>query len=45
MPGKFIRVREGDLVELHLENHPDNKIPHNIDFHAVMVQVAVPRPR
>jgi nitrite reductase (NO-forming) len=35
VPGKFIRVREGDLVELHLQNHPDNKMPHNIDLHAV----------
>src|SRR5581483_1907507 len=35
VPGKFIRVREGDLVEMHLENHPSNKIPHNIDLHAV----------
>ena len=35
VPGKFIRVREGDLVEMHLENHPDNKMPHNIDLHAV----------
>jgi nitrite reductase (NO-forming) len=36
VPGKFIRVREGDLVELHLDNHPDNKMPHNIDLHAVI---------
>ena len=35
VPGPFIRVREGDLVEFHLENHPDNKLPHNIDLHAV----------
>jgi nitrite reductase (NO-forming) len=35
VPGKFIRVREGDLVEMHLDNHPDNKNPHNIDLHAV----------
>ena len=35
VPGKFIRVREGDTVELHLANHPDNKLPHNIDLHAV----------
>jgi nitrite reductase (NO-forming) len=35
VPGKFMRVREGDLVEMHLENHPDNKNPHNIDRHAV----------
>lgn len=35
VPGKFIRVREGDLVEFHLMNHPDSKNPHNIDLHAV----------
>lgn len=35
VPGSFIRVREGDLVEFHLQNHPDNKVPHNIDLHAV----------
>ncbi len=35
VPGKFIRVREGDLVEMHLDNHPANKMPHNIDLHAV----------
>ena len=31
VPGKFIRVREGDLVEFHLNNRPDSKMPHNID--------------
>jgi nitrite reductase (NO-forming) len=35
VPGKFIRIREGDEVEFHLSNHPDNKMPHNIDLHAV----------
>lgn len=35
VPGKFIRVREGDTVEFHLANHPMNKLPHNIDLHAV----------
>ncbi|MDH5306372.1 MAG: multicopper oxidase domain-containing protein, partial [Myxococcales bacterium] len=34
-PGPMIRVRRGDLVELHLMNHPDNAMPHNIDLHAV----------
>ena len=38
VPGKFIRVREGDDVEFHLRNHPDNKMPHNIDLHAVTGQ-------
>jgi nitrite reductase (NO-forming) len=36
VPGKFIRIREGDLVEFHLDNHPGNKMPHNIDLHAVI---------
>ncbi len=31
----MIRVRRGDYVELHLMNHPDNTMPHNIDLHAV----------
>jgi len=35
VPGPMIRVRRGDLVELHLMNHPDNAMPHNIDLHAV----------
>jgi nitrite reductase (NO-forming) len=35
VPGQFIRVRQGDTVELHLKNAPDNKMPHNIDLHAV----------
>ena len=35
VPGSFIRVREGDLVELHLKNHPKSTVPHNIDLHAV----------
>jgi len=32
-PAKFIRVREGDLVETHFSNHPDNRLAHNLDFH------------
>ncbi len=35
VPGQFIRIREGDTVEFHLQNHPDSKMPHNIDLHAV----------
>ncbi|HXG46334.1 MAG TPA: multicopper oxidase domain-containing protein, partial [Methylomirabilota bacterium] len=35
VPGRFIRIREGDLVEFHLANHPSSKMPHNIDLHAV----------
>lgn len=35
VPGSFIRVRRGDLVEFHLANRADSKVPHNIDLHAV----------
>lgn len=35
VPGSFIRVREGDVVEFELMNRPGNKMPHNIDLHAV----------
>lgn len=35
VPGSFIRTRVGDEVEFTLRNHPDNKLPHNIDLHAV----------
>ena len=35
VPGKFIRVRQGDVVEVRLKNDPANKLPHNIDLHAV----------
>lgn len=35
VPGSFIRVRVGDVVEFELMNHPSSKMPHNIDLHAV----------
>ncbi|AVR44642.1 nitrite reductase, copper-containing [Christiangramia fulva] len=35
VPGSFIRTRVGDEVEFHLKNNPNNKLPHNIDMHAV----------
>ncbi|MBV1777442.1 nitrite reductase, copper-containing [Burkholderiaceae bacterium DAT-1] len=35
VPGKMLRVREGDTVELHLKNLSSNKLPHNIDLHSV----------
>jgi len=35
VPGKFIRVREGDEVEFRLKNHASSANPHNIDLHAV----------
>jgi nitrite reductase (NO-forming) len=38
VPGSFIRVREGDLVELRLSNASHSRMPHNIDLHAVTGQ-------
>lgn len=38
VPGSFIRGRVGDEVEFTLKNHPENKLPHNIDLHAVTGQ-------
>jgi nitrite reductase (NO-forming) len=35
VPGSFIRVRQGDTVEFHLNNNPGSKMPHNIDLHGV----------
>jgi nitrite reductase (NO-forming) len=35
VPGSFIRVREGDQVELHLKNAATSAMAHNIDLHAV----------
>ncbi|MBI4155745.1 MAG: nitrite reductase, copper-containing [Candidatus Zambryskibacteria bacterium] len=36
VPGPFLRVREGDTVELTLKNHPSSLYHHNIDLHAVI---------
>lgn len=35
VPGPFIRVREGDTIELTLKNDPNSKFPHSVDLHAV----------
>lgn len=35
VPGPFLRVREGDTVELTLTNDPSSVHDHNIDLHAV----------
>src|SRR6476620_4100484 len=35
VPGKFIRVRQGDTVTLNLRNMPDSQMPHNIDVPGV----------
>jgi len=34
VPGPFIRVREGDTLEVHLDN-TSGKVTHTVDFHAV----------
>jgi len=36
VPGPMIRVRVGDLVEVHLSNDPADKMFHSIDFHGVV---------
>lgn len=38
VPGPMIRVREGDTVDFTLMNHPDSRLPHNIDLHSVIGQ-------
>ncbi len=35
VPGNFIRVRQGDTVEINLKNDAGSKMPHNIDLHGV----------
>ena len=35
VPGPFLRVREGDTIELTLKNDPSSVNSHNIDLHAV----------
>ncbi len=35
IPGPMIRVREGDTINLTFENPERNKLPHNVDLHAV----------
>jgi nitrite reductase (NO-forming) len=35
VPSPMIRVRQDDVVELTLHNHPENRTAHNIDLHAV----------
>lgn len=36
VPGPMIRVRVGDLVEVHLSNDPGDQMTHSIDFHGVV---------
>ncbi|MEM4312428.1 MAG: copper-containing nitrite reductase [Nitrososphaerales archaeon] len=35
VPGPLIRVMEGDIVEVKVINPKENKMVHNVDFHAV----------
>jgi nitrite reductase (NO-forming) len=35
VPGPFLRVRLGDIVEVHLKNSSDSAMVHSVDFHAV----------
>jgi nitrite reductase (NO-forming) len=35
VPGPFVRVRVGDMVQINLKNHHDSRNPHSIDLHAV----------
>lgn len=34
VPGPFLRVREGDTVEVTIHNHESSLHPHNVDLHA-----------
>lgn len=36
VPGPFIRVRQGDTVEVTLQNAKDSSMVHSIDFHAAL---------
>jgi len=35
VPGPFVRVRVGDIVQINLKNHHGSRNPHSIDLHAV----------
>jgi nitrite reductase (NO-forming) len=39
IPGKLVRVKEGDTVDFKLINPPENKESHSMDFHAAEVDV------
>ncbi len=39
IPGKFVRVTEGDTVDFTLINPPENKNSHAMDFHAAQADV------
>ncbi len=35
VPGPFLRTRLGDILEVHITNHDNTGMLHNVDFHAV----------
>jgi nitrite reductase (NO-forming) len=35
VPGPFMRIRQGDKVNMHLKNSEDSSLTHSIDLHAV----------
>ena len=35
VPGPFIRVRVGDMIEVHMKNLTNSSMAHSVDFHAV----------
>jgi nitrite reductase (NO-forming) len=37
VPGPVIRVKQGDLVRVHLKNPATSKLPHSVDFHSSLV--------
>ena len=37
VPGPVIRVKQGDLVRIHLKNPATSRLPHSVDFHSSMV--------
>lgn len=39
IPGPVVRVKQGDLVQFTLHNHPDSGNSHSMDFHAAQVDV------
>ena len=39
MPGKVVRVEQGDTVDFTLVNPPENKNSHAMDFHAAQADV------
>ncbi|MGA3296086.1 MAG: copper-containing nitrite reductase [Candidatus Bathyarchaeia archaeon] len=36
VPGPFIRLREGQVIEMHIKNLPNSTMTHSIDSHAVL---------